>query len=117
MVPEYEVYDIRWATDSFGGAPAFVAVASGGMNGCMIVVRCGGPDDGHVYFFDRDQRSLWSEDEFRQMFPALDQSIEEYLEKRRAGRLPPKPDGYESLYLLARGFNEFIDRLQPTDLE
>src|SRR5687767_2538877 len=35
MVPEYEVYDIRWATDCVGDAPAFVAVAAGGMNGCM----------------------------------------------------------------------------------
>ncbi|MBX9622943.1 MAG: SMI1/KNR4 family protein [Gemmataceae bacterium] len=117
MAPEREVYDIRWATDSVGGAPAFVAVASGGMNGCMIAVRCGGPDDGHVYHFDRDQRSLWPDDEFRRMFPALDPSIEEWLERRRAGQLPPKPEGYESLYLLARGFNEFIDRLQPTDLD
>lgn len=117
MVPEYEVYDLRWATDSVGGAPAFVAVASGGMNGCMVVVRCGGPDEGHVYFFDRDQRSLWPDEEFRRMFSALHPSIEDYLAKRRAGQLAPKPDGYESLYLLARGFNEFIDRLRPTDDE
>jgi hypothetical protein len=117
MVPEYEVYDIRWATDSVGGAPALIAVASGGMNGCMAVVRCGGPDDGHVYFFDCDQRSLWPDEEFRQMFPALDPLIEQYLAQRRAGQLPPKPEGYESLYLLARGFNEFIERLVPTDDE
>src|SRR5262249_4651298 len=31
MLPEYKVYDIRWATGSVGEAPAFVAVASGGM--------------------------------------------------------------------------------------
>src|SRR4051812_18261282 len=30
MVPKYEVYDIRRATDSVGDAPNFVAVASGG---------------------------------------------------------------------------------------
>jgi hypothetical protein len=114
MVPEYEVYDIRWATDSVGEAPAFVAVASGGMNGCMVVVKCGGPDDGHVYFFDRDQRSLWTDDEFYHMFPGLHPLIVQYLDRRRAGQLPSKPTGYESLYLLGRGFNDFIDRLTPT---
>jgi hypothetical protein len=114
MVPDYEVYDIRWATDSIGDAPTFVAVASGGMNGCMVAVRCGGPDDGHVYFFDRDQRSLWPDEEFHQMFPNLSPSIIEYLERRRAGGLSPKPEGYECYYLLGRGFNEFIARLKPT---
>lgn len=93
MVPEYEVYDVRWATDSVGGAPGFVAVASGGMNGQVVVVRCGGPDDGHVYFFDRDQRSLWPDDEFRRMFPGLDPLIVEYLEQRRSGLPPAKPEG------------------------
>jgi hypothetical protein len=117
MVPKYEVYDIRWATDSVGGAPDFVAVAAGGANGCMAVVRCGGPDDGHVYFFDRDQRSLWGDDEFYHMFPGLAPEIKEYLARRSGGQLPPKPEGYESLYLLARGFNEFIERLAPTDDE
>jgi hypothetical protein len=117
MVPEYEVYDIRWATDSVGGAPDFVAVAAGGANGCMVVVRCGGPDDGYVYFFDRDRRSLWNDDVFSQMFPDLHPRIAEYLAQRRAGHLPPKPEGYESLYLLARGFNEFIERLASIDDE
>lgn len=117
MVPQYEVYDIRWATGSVGSAPAFVAVAAGGMNGCMIVVRCGGPDDGHVYFFDRDQRSLWADEEFYQMFPNLDPLIVEYLERRRAGQLAAKPEGYESLYLLGRSFNEFVERLVSIDDE
>jgi hypothetical protein len=51
------------------------------------------------------------------MFPGLDPRIKEYLSQRRAGQLPAKPDGYESLYLLARGLNEFIERLVPTDDE
>jgi len=114
MIPESEVYDVRWATDSVGAAPEFVAVASGGMNGCMVVVKCGGSDDGHVYFFGRGQRALWSDDEFYHMFPGLSPLIVEYLERRRAGQLPPKPAEYENLYLLGRGFNEFIARLAPT---
>jgi hypothetical protein len=117
MVPEYEVYDIRWATDAVGGAPNFVAVGSGGMNGCMVIIRCGGPDDGYVYFLDTDQRSLWPDDEFRCMFPNLHPLIEEYLKRRRAGQLPSKPVGYESLYVLGRSFNEFIERLTPTEYE
>lgn len=115
MVPEYEVYDVRWATDSIGGAPDFVAVAAGGMNGCMAVVRCGGPDEGHVYFLDRDQRSLWPDEEFHRMFPGLHPSIQEYLKGRKARKLLSKPEGYESLYLLARGFDEFVERLKPVD--
>jgi hypothetical protein len=115
MAPEYEVYDIRWATESIDGGPAFAAVASGGMNGCQAVVRCGGPDDGAVYFLDVDQRSLWPDEEFRRMFPGLDPLIAEYLERRRANRLPAKPEGHESLYVLARGFNEFVERLAPIE--
>ncbi len=114
MVPKYEVYDIRWATDSLGDSPGFAVVASGGMNGCVVIVRCGGPDDGHVYFLDADQRSLWSDEEFRRMFTALDPVIEQWLEQRRAGQLPAKLPGYDCLYLLARGFTEFIGRLAPT---
>lgn len=117
MVPEYQVYDIRWATEAVGGAPDFAAVASGGMNGCQVMIRCGGPDDGFVYFLDADQRSLWPDEDFRRMFPGLDPLIEDYLSRRRAGQLPTKPEGYESRYLLGRGFNEFIARLAPADFE
>ena len=48
MVPKYEVYDIRWATNSVGGAPGLVAVAAGGANGCMVLesIRKGGRDGG-----------------------------------------------------------------------
>ena len=116
-VPEFEVYDIRWATRSLGAGPPFVTVAGGGMNGCVVVLRCGGPDDGHVYFFDADQRSLWTDKQFRDMFPGLADNIKEYLKLRRAKKLPAKPEGYESLYLLARGFNEFVERLKPVDWE
>lgn len=116
-VPEYHVYDIRWATNSVGGAPAFVAVATGGMNGCMVVIRCGSQDDGYVYFLDADQRSLWADEDFHRMFPGLDTRIKEYLAQRRVKELPSKPEGYESLYLMARGFNEFIDRLVSTSDE
>lgn len=115
MPSEREVYDIRWATEFLGAGPHFVTVAAGGMDGCVVVVRCGGPDDGHVYFLDADQRSLWTDKQFRDMFPGLADSIKEYLKLRKAKKLPPKPDGYESLYLLARGFNEFVERLQPVD--
>jgi hypothetical protein len=117
MVPEYEVYDIRWATDSFGESGGWAAIASAGMNGCVVIVRCGGSDDGHVYFLDADQRALWPDEEFRRMFTALHPSIEEWLARRRAGQLPAKPEGYECLFLLARGFNEFVERLAPTDDE
>jgi hypothetical protein len=81
----------------------------------MVVVRCGGPDEGQVYFLDADQRSLWPDEEFPRMFPGLHPDIQEWLERRRAGQMPPKLVGYESLYLLGRGFNEFIERLAPTN--
>ncbi|WP_165248304.1 SMI1/KNR4 family protein [Paludisphaera soli] len=111
--PDAQVYDVRWATDAAGLAPEFVAVAKATWGFCMVVVRCGGPDDGSVYLLDADQRSLWPDEEFRRMFPALHPRIEDYLERRRAGRLPAKPAGYESLYLVARDLDEFLARLEP----
>lgn len=112
-----DVGDLRWATESVGGAPSFVCVAEAGMNGCVVVLRCGGPDDGHVYFLDADQRSLWTDKHFSDMFPGLADNIKEYLRLRTAKKLPAKPEGYENLYLLARGFNEFVERLKPVDWE
>lgn len=117
MPKEYEVYDVRWATESLGGGAHFVTVAGGGMDGCVVVLRCGGPDDGHVYFLDADQRSLWTDKQFRDMFPGLADNIKEYLRLRKAKKLPAKPEGYENLYLLARGLNEFVERLKPIDWE
>ncbi len=97
MATKYEVYDSRWATEAIDGGPDFAEVASGGMNGCQVVVRCGGPDDGSVYFLDADQRSLWPDEQFRRMFPGLDPLIAEYLERRQANCLPAKPEGYEGV--------------------
>jgi len=114
VVPEHKTKDIRWLTDTFGAAPTFVPVADGGMNGCLTVIKCGQPQDGYVYFFDADQRSLWPDRQFYEMFPALGQEIVKYLDYRRSGRLPLKPAGYESLYLLSRSFGEFIEALSPS---
>jgi hypothetical protein len=115
MTGERQVFDIRWATEAFGGAPSFVAIASGAMNGNMIVLACWGQDAGSVYHFDAQQRALWPDEEFRYMFSALHPLIEEWLEKRRTGQLPKKAEGYESLYLLGHSFTEFFEAIQTSD--
>jgi hypothetical protein len=51
------------------------------------------------------------------MFTALDPTIEQWLARRRDGQFPTKPRGYESLYLLAQDFDEFVNRLAPAGLE
>ncbi len=112
-----QMFDIRWATAAFGGAPTFVAIASGGMNGNMIVLKCRGRDAGNVYHYDAQQRALWPDEEFRYMFSALHPLIEDWLERRRTGNLPKKQRGYESLYRLGQSFTEFFQGLQVSDEE
>jgi hypothetical protein len=110
-----EVFDIRWATEVFDRVPSFAAIASGAGNGNMVVLKCRGRDAGSVYHYGAQQRTLWSDDEFRSMFCALSPHIEGWLERRRAGQLPKKRRGYESLYLLGRSFTEFFLALQASD--
>lgn len=99
--------DIRYKTEQTGGAPVVIPIASGGF-GSLLFLECQGADAGVVSFYDADQRSLWTDEEFFAKFPNLDPGIQEYLRKRREGELPPKPEGCESFYKVADSFEEFL---------
>jgi hypothetical protein len=63
--------------------------------------------------FDHEYRSTWPDEHFLQMFPNVAPVIKQYLEVRRRGKLPSKPQGHEHVYLVAKSFTEFISRLEP----
>ena len=67
---------------------------------------------GSVYALDGEFRVYWDDDEFHQRFNAMADSIREYLDLRREDNLPDKPAGYDSIYLLAESFDEFISKLR-----
>ncbi|QDU20746.1 SMI1/KNR4 family protein [Urbifossiella limnaea] len=99
------------ATELIEGAPDVVALGYTPL-GRMFWLFCAEPYRGHVFVHDHYGRSAWPDDEFRK-WPNLAPEIHHYLDLRRTGRLPPKPPGFENLYLAARSFTEFVERLEP----
>lgn len=81
--------------------------------GDMFWLKCTGDDAGHVYLFDDQFRSAWTDEKFFQMFPNMHPEIKNYLELRRQGKLAKRAKGYEHTYRLATSFSEFISRLGP----
>ena len=77
-----------------------ITIAYGHFGAYTCLSVCG-IDRGYVYALDSEFRSLWPDDEFYTRFNAIAPSIEAYLELRRDGELPEKPDSYHSIYLLA----------------
>jgi hypothetical protein len=67
-----------------------------------------GIDRGRVYALDGELRAYWSNEEFEKRFNAMDPAIREYLKLRVEEKLPPKPVGYDNIYLIARSFDEFL---------
>jgi len=80
------------------------------LGGEKFWLKCTGEDAGHVYIFDNQFRSAWTDERFFQMFPNLHPDIRKYLELRRQGKLPKKAQGYEHIYRVATSFSEFISR-------
>lgn len=72
---------------------------------CLSVA---GIDRGFVYALDGEFRAYWSDAEFQETFNAMADSIREYLELRREDNLPEKAVGYESLYMIAEDFDQFL---------
>lgn len=107
MPQDRQSADVRWNTRLIGGTPDVAAIACDSMGG-MFWLNCAGPDLGCVYYHDAQQRESWTEDQFRRCFPRLDESIEDYLTLRRRGALPKKRPGYDSIYLVALSFSEWI---------
>ena len=106
--------DIRSETDLTGGAPGVIPIAAGAF-GSLVFLKCKGSDAGAVYFYDADQRSLWTDERFLKSFSNLSPDIREYLRKRRLGELPAKPEGYESFYRVAGSFQQFLESCEKSD--
>jgi hypothetical protein len=94
-----------------------------------VAIKCSGPDAGHVYLFDDDGRDDLPDEKLvpQDVPPGIDHrgdSMKRYVELRRAGRLPAKPQdqvilapsGLKCLlFRLASSFEEFLDGLQTPD--
>jgi hypothetical protein len=96
------------------GYPDVIAIGDN-LGGEKFWLKCTGEDAGHVYIFDNQFRSAWTDERFFQMFPNLHPDIRKYLELRRQGKLPKKAQGYEHIYRVATSFSEFISRLEPME--
>jgi hypothetical protein len=103
--------EIGETTDLIEGAPEIIALGTEGL-GRMFWLFCAEPYFGHIFVRDHYGRSSWTDEEFFN-WPHLAPEIRLYLDLRRKGKLPKKPEGFEDVYLVARSFTEFIDSLQP----
>jgi hypothetical protein len=107
----FEKDEIADTTDLIEGAPEIIALGSEPL-GRMFWLFCGEPYVGHVFVRDHYGRSSWSDEDFFK-WPHLVPEIHHYLELRREGKLPQKPQGFEDVYLVARSFTALIESLQP----
>lgn len=105
--------EIAETTESIDAAPQIVSLGSEPL-GRMFWLFCEEPHVGHVFIHDHYSRSSWSDEDFLK-WPQLAPEIRHYLDLRRRDLLPRKPPGFEDVYLVARSFTEFVERLQPPD--
>lgn len=108
----FENDEIGDSTEIIEGAPDIIAIGYE-PGGKMWWLFCSEPYLGHVFVHDHQGRSAWPDDQFFQWFPNLAPEIKNYLDLRRNKKLPSKPVGFEHVYLAARSFSEFVDRLRP----
>jgi hypothetical protein len=108
--------DILGVIDSFMTPRNMITIGSGdfGMFTCLSVC---GIDRGSVYGLDGEYRCFWPDEEFERRFSAMSDDIREYLRVRREGGLPQIPAGYDSCYVLASSFTEYLSLCRPESLE
>jgi hypothetical protein len=101
------IAEVSSVLDSMITPRNMVTIASGDF-GQFTCLSFAGIDRGCVYALDSEFRCYWQDEEFHQRFKAMADCVREYLRLRRGGELLPKPAGYDSLYLLAESFDEFL---------
>ena len=111
-----ESYDIRDQNEMAQASPFAVPIA-GNLFGGQFLMLCQGEDAGKVLFFDIEQRALWPDEQFYEMFENLSPEIETYLEQRRNGEIPEKEEGYESFYLVGSSLDDFLEKLEKVDYD
>ena len=99
------------ATELIEGTPEIIAMGTEPL-GRMFWLFCAESYVGHVFVYDHYGRSSWSDEDFFK-WPHLASEIRHYLDLRREGRLPEKPEGFEDVYLVARSFTGFMESLRP----
>ncbi|EEF63365.1 SMI1/KNR4 family protein [Pedosphaera parvula] len=100
--------EISGVLDSMITPRNMITIASGDF-GQFTCLSFAGIDRGCVYALDSEFRCYWQDEEFHQRFKAMANGIREYLRLRGGGELVQKPAGYDSLYLLAESFDEFLE--------
>ena len=90
------------------GAPAVIPIASAPF-GSQIFLFVSGERKGEVYYYDGQQRALWSDEQFKIMFSNLAPEIKNYLKLRQAGELPKKHSAFTNFYKLADTFTEYLE--------
>lgn len=105
--------EIGSTTRLIEGAPEIIALGAECL-GRMFWLFCAEPYFGYVFVYDHYHRSSWSDEDFMK-WPSLAPEIHNYLDMRREGKLPEKPEGYDDVYLVAMSFTDFIDSLTPVD--
>jgi hypothetical protein len=112
FMPEDDGRDVRANTQLGDAAPVAVAIGADDA-GNWIYLMCEGPLAGQVLFQDHEGRAEWSDKKFAKELPDAGASIEAYLEQRRSGSLPNKPEALAGFYQLAETFTAFISNCRP----
>jgi hypothetical protein len=116
MSDERRLDDLYYNSDLFEGAPVAIPIAEGGF-GSRIFLFVSGELAGGVYFYDGENRCFWPDDQFYSMYENLSFKIQAYLDLRKNGELPQKPEGMENFYRVADDFTSFIESCKYWDLD
>ncbi len=112
----HDAGEVRGLLDSMITPRNMVTIAYGHF-GAFTCLSIAGIDRGSVYALDSEFRVYWSDEEFHQRFNAMAENIREYIRLRREDLLPEKPVGYDSLYLIAEDFDEFLAQCRSFEEE
>ena len=113
--------DLQSQCDLADGAPVAIPIASGAFGCQTFIIGVDNPTvgvtRGQIYYWDCNGRSSWPDEQFDEWFPNLAPSIQEYLQRRKAGDLPVKHDALSDYYLVAESFTKFFELLIPWNLD
>jgi hypothetical protein len=116
MSDERQSDDLYYNSDLFEGAPVAIPIAEGAF-GSRVFMFVSGKFANSVYYYDGEQRYFWSDGQFHSMYENLHPKIQAYLDLRKNGKLPRKPEGMENFYRVADSFTAFIESCKYWDLD
>lgn len=117
MTGKPRAFDLKWQCDLAEGAPVAIPIAAGAFSSQIFLFTSDqerlGVKRGATYFWDGDNRSSWPDETFYSSFEDLSPELERYLELRRNGQLPQKPDALSDFYIIADTFTSFLESCKP----